>query len=388
MEKKRIVFYVARLHQGGIGTALMALLSELSMNDSLDVTLIIGCKVNYSRFSIPQGINIIYLPDIVSAWFELSKKNGGLRKLYCLAVHFIGLKMGVKYIKRIALSNDYGQYDVAINYVNDIPSANCEFFGNDIILSCVRANKKISWLHNDPYRLGITTEYARERYCDFDAIVNVSNGNKEKFDEICPDYIEKSYVVYNCINLTEKVAGDEKWNKDNKFHIISVSRLANEQKRIDRIIDCCERLKDLGYQDRFVWHMFGSGPDEEMLKQYADEKKVNDVLSFEGETKKSLEMMSKADIYVMTSDYEGYSLTILEALAEELPVVVTRFKEAKESVEDGMNGYLADFDIDDICSKILKLMNNRDVIESMRSYIKENPVDNKKALGQFYDLIR
>ena len=111
------------------------------------------------------------------------------------------------------------------------------------------------------------------------------------------------------------------------------------------------------------------------------------MLIFEGETKKSLEMMSKADIYVMTSDYEGYSLTILEALLEELPVVVTNFEEAKESVIDSKNGYLTEFDVQDICDKIERLMNDQEERETIAKYIRENPVNNNRALEQFYELI-
>lgn len=389
-EKKiKIAIYLARLQQGGIETALLALLNELIKDDSLEVTLLLGCKVNYSRFEIPEKVNVVYMPDLFSAWLELTGKSSGFRKLYCYVIHFIALKFGTGFIERNVLSNHYGKYDIAINYVNDIPGIHCSFFGHEIILNCVDADKKLAWIHNDPYKLGITREYALKRYEDFDAIINVSKGNKKKLDEICPDFQDKSYIVYNCINLQERVEPRNKWNLDGRFHIISVSRLANEQKRIDRIIDCCEELKRRGYKDRFTWHMFGSGPDEKMLKKYAEQKMVGggQTLIFEGETKKSLEMMSKADIYVMTSDYEGFGLTILEALIEELPVVVTNFEEAKESVIDGKNGYLAEFDIQDICDKIERLMNDPDEREGMVKYIRENPVNNNRALEQFYELI-
>lgn len=385
--KIKIAIYLARLQPGGIETALIALLNELIKDDSLDISLLLGCRVNYSRFEIPEDVNVIYMPDIFSAWFELTGKARGFRKLYCYVIHFMVLKFGTDFIKRKVLSNNYGKYDIAINYVNDIPGINCNFFGHEIILNCVDANKKLTWIHNDPYKLGITSEYAVNRYEGFDAIINVSKGNKIKFDQICPRFLKKSYVVYNCINLKEREEPKDKWNLDGRFHIISVSRLANEQKRIDRVIDCCEELKRRGYKDRFIWHMFGSGPDADMLRKYAEQKAVGDVLIFEGETKKSLHMMSKADIYVMTSDYEGYGLTILEALLEELPVIVTNFEEAKESVLDGKNGYLAEFDIQDICNKIEKLMNDQENRDALVKYIRENPVNNNRALEQFYELI-
>lgn len=387
MGKKKIVFYHTGLGQGGISTALVSLLTELSKDNSLEITLLLGRKVNDSRFEIPSRIQVIFMPDTLSLWLESAKSSKGIRKLYCYFVHFIGLNFGIKFIKSRILTEYYGTYDIAINYVNDIPKMNIDYFGNDIILNCVKANKRITWIHNDPYQLGITREYALCRYKNFDAVVNVSKGNKDKFDQICPEYSYKSRLVYNCIYLEEKVIPEEKWSRDGKFHIISVSRLDNKQKRIDRIIECCEELKKRGYKEKIVWHLFGSGPDEKMLKRLAAEKSVGDILMFEGMTKTPLEVMAKADIYVLTSDYEGFGLTVLEALAEELPVIVTKFAEAKESVLDERNGYLVDFNAEDICDKIELLMNDRKTFAVIKEYICENPIDNKIALEQFYGLI-
>jgi glycosyltransferase involved in cell wall biosynthesis len=153
------------------------------------------------------------------------------------------------------------------------------------------------------------------------------------------------------------------------------------------MIESCVLLKEAGLEGKFLWHMFGSGPDEVELKSLAAEKGVDDVFLFEGQTDCPLRCMAKSDIYVMTSDYEGYGLTILEALMENLPVVVTNFAEAKESVADGKNGYLVDFDVNSISEKIGKLICDGKLRKQFYEYTRNNPVTNKVAMEQFNKLL-
>lgn len=384
----RLAIVTNKIDGGGVGTALASLLYELAKDNTLSIDLFVFGRTNESRFHIPDNINRIYPSKILDLWFESKGKSRGFRKLEWLLVKGFGLKLSMRPIELTSVRGQiYGDYDVGISYVNDIADPDINFMANDFVLHRIKADKYISWIHNDAYKLGFTNNYCLNRYRDFDLIVNVSAGNKAKFDEICPEYMHKSVVIYNCVNLEEKCEVEYKWNKDGRFHIISVSRLANKQKRIDRMIDVCAELNRRGYQDMYVWHMFGSGSDEGMLKTYANEKGVYDNFVFEGQTLEPLNEMSKADIYVMTSDYEGYGLTILEALLQELPVLVTNFPEAKESVRNGENGYITDFDVDDITNKIIMLMSDDQIYSKTVENIRKNPVTNAIALRQFYNLI-
>ena len=50
-----------------------------------------------------------------------------------------------------------------------------------------------------------------------------------------------------------------------KVNLLTVARMDNQQKRIDRIIDCCRRFKQEKIQD-IHWTVVGDGPDYEYLK--------------------------------------------------------------------------------------------------------------------------
>jgi glycosyltransferase involved in cell wall biosynthesis len=382
---KKIAITISHLDQGGIPTAFCSLINELHKRDDIDLTVFIFTKVNTSRFILPDDVTKIYPSKALNMWWGGSVKNDFINK----GIHYIGIRTNYyPWIWFARYGKVYGNYDVAISYENDIARPYIDFMCNDFVLNRIKAVCKISWIHNDPYKLGFDKDYVLNRYRDFDGIVSVSKGNKQKLDTICPDYTNKSYYVYNCINLSEKMISKTKFHDiDGKFHIISVSRLANKQKRIDRMIDTCVLLKKHGYENKIVWHMYGSGPDETMLKKYAEEEEVTDIFRFEGYTDNPALLMAQSDLYVMTSDYEGYSLTLLEALCQDIPIICTNFDEAKESVVDGKNGIIVDFEPQYIESAITRLIDNKTILEEMKQYIKNHPVNNDLAIKQFMNVI-
>jgi len=68
----------------------------------------------------------------------------------------------------------------------------------------------------------------------------------------------------------------------------------------------------------------------------------------------------KADLFVLASLSEGQPLTLLEAWAAKLPVVVTAVGNNPQMVKNGVNGYLAKpGDVNDLAEKIIKVLRNK-----------------------------
>lgn len=386
----KIAFVYTGFGEGGISSALAALLKEIAKDKKLDITLYLFGKDNESRFVTPDNVKVVFPSEILALWFKDKKKCSHKDILLWYIEHFIGIKISRRPIEWLALrKKQKKKYDIAIAYVNDINEpAYINMFANDFVLKCLIANHKIAWSHNDPYRLGYTNKYILDRYEKFDTIVNVSNACKVKFDKIAPEFIEKSEVVHNCIyEIDADLSGIEKQNKDGKFHIVSVCRIDNKQKRIDRAIDTCIYLKQKGYGNRFVWHQYGSGSDEAALKVYAQEKCADDIFLFEGTTNKPLERMAESDVFIMTSDYEACSLTLLESIKAMTPVIVTDFPEAWESIEHGKNGYIVPKTPEAIGDEIIRMLEMPERLENCRIYMKSHPLTNERALREFYKVI-
>jgi UDP-glucose:(heptosyl)LPS alpha-1,3-glucosyltransferase len=62
-----------------------------------------------------------------------------------------------------------------------------------------------------------------------------------------------------------------------------------------------------------------------------------------------------ADVFLLPTFYEAFSLATLEAAASGLPLVVTKVNGTEELIEDGRNGFFIERDGDDIAHRLRQL---------------------------------
>lgn len=103
--------------------------------------------------------------------------------------------------------------------------------------------------------------------------------------------------------------------------IVTFGRLANRQKRYDVMLDAFARF----VQDHpdYVLKIYGNGPDEERITKWIEEKGLQGKALLMGLSKHPMQDIQKDKIFLITSDFEGISNSLLEAMAAGLPVVST-----------------------------------------------------------------
>jgi len=119
--------------------------------------------------------------------------------------------------------------------------------------------------------------------------------------------------------------------------IISVGRLV-PVKRFDLFLEAVRIVKDSIPEVTAI--VVGDGPLLESLKALAKELGVDKNVSFIGHQNNVEDWLRKAKVFVLTSDSEGLSLSMMEAMMCGLPVVVSHVGDLGDLVEDGINGYL------------------------------------------------
>ena len=87
--------------------------------------------------------------------------------------------------------------------------------------------------------------------------------------------------------------------------------------------------------------------------------------------------MSAMDVFVLPSYREGFGMSVVEAAAMEVPVVVTRYPGPDSAMLDGVNGYLIDVqDSDGIVDRVSYLLSNPQIAEQLgkngRKYVEES----------------
>lgn len=203
-----------------------------------------------------------------------------------------------------------------------------------------------------------------------DKIIAVSEHDK-KFMESVVDK-KKIVVVKNGINW--KKVGKIKRDGNGKT-LVYFGRLASN-KRVDKLLYLVKNLK-ISIPDV---RLFVVGADWGVKRELADLVKdlaINKNVIFVGELddKKLYKILSKSDIFLLASEYEGFGISVIEAMAAGLPVVVNNIETLRELVQNGKNGYIVDFnDVHQASRVTLRLLKSRQVREkigkSARSYSK------------------
>lgn len=121
------------------------------------------------------------------------------------------------------------------------------------------------------------------------------------------------------------------------FDLILLGRLV-QVKRIDIFLHAVARLRE--QVPTISAAVVGAGELESRLKALAAELRITGNVTFAGYQRNSMEWLHRSRIFVMTSDSEGLSLALMEALACGLPAVVSDVGELGELVQHGQNGYL------------------------------------------------
>ena len=211
--------------------------------------------------------------------------------------------------------------------------------------------------------------------CEYDKIYGVSQAVVDAFCREYPHYKDKAAVFYNVIDIEEikrKSEQDEIIPFKESFNIETVGRLT-EQKGYDIAIKAASILKKR--KINFAWYAIGGGRDEKKLKKLVEKYCLENQFVFLGRKKNPYPYMKHCDLYVQPSRHEGDVITLVEARALCLPILSSDIPSAREQIQDGINGYVAELSAEDLADKIEYLYNNPSQRKKTVEYLKEHPID-------------
>ena len=157
-------------------------------------------------------------------------------------------------------------------------------------------------------------------------------------------------------------------------------------KRITDVIDVFNLIKD-EVPCKLV--LVGDGPERSRAEQKCRELDICDRVTFVGNVKNPIQMLSIADLFILPSESESFGLSALEAMACGVPVISTNTGGIPEVNRHGVTGMMSNVgDVEDMAKNALFLLSDEKRLEKFKKNAKARAADFslEKILPQYENL--
>ena len=244
-----------------------------------------------------------------------------------------GVKSTIDRLKDLGM--DVQKYDSNKKYVCDVCILASAWGGYPETV-IAKSGRYIQMVHAD-YEQKDLIDFEYHKWHKTTEHVGVSDQVCKSFTKLFPN--EKITRIYNIL--------DDKQETRSILKLVSATRLSKE-KGYARMLELAESLKKNGI--KFRWTIFTD------LNLYNQKPFDMDEFVYMNPTRDIFDYIAEADYGVQLSDTEGYSYFINECLQYGTPVICTDFPSAKESVENGVSGYILDMNLSNL--DVDKIVNN------------------------------
>ena len=209
------------------------------------------------------------------------------------------------------------------------------------------------------------------------------------------DYVNEkgfqSIVIENGIRVNG-IIQRKKWTIDNGCRIVQVGRLYHQHKGQNLMIEAMNVLVNLKKYKNVHVDFIGDGSSYELLKKMVDDHCLNDFVSFLGSRDRNYiySHLKDYDLCIQPSISEGFGLTVAEAMAAKVPVIVSDVPGTMEVIDNGQYGlFFESGNAEDLACKIERFLledgmdagkievawnyvyNNFDISNTVKKYLEE-----------------
>ena len=299
---KKLLFISKNLEMGGMEKALVILLNELVKK--YDITLILEEK----KGMFFQDLN----SQIKVEEYKLSTSKFTLLRRSINLIHKTLWKLKNK--NKYDFACNFATYSLIGAYLAKVASTNNALY--------VHSNYYEAFKHNVEAFKGFFNSL---NIADFQNIIFVSNESKDSFNKIYPDLKVKTIVINNLIDYNYiQTKAQEKINlpyQKNKINFLYEGRLDNDSKNFKRMLKSFSLA--LKKNNNLNLYLIGSGKDQKLCEDLIQEYNLKDNVFMLGAIKDPYQYFKHCDAFLLTSNYEGFPVVLVEALVLNVPIIST-----------------------------------------------------------------
>jgi len=198
----------------------------------------------------------------------------------------------------------------------------------------------------------------------------------------------KCITIQNCYDAIPRTTVKK---EKNDINILSVGRFV-KQKDYDTLLRSIEELKNnFSLRYHFKFFIIGYGELEKHIRNKILERNLSDIVVIKINPLDLDKYFDRADIYISTSIFEGFSNSIMEAMAFSLPIITTDVGDNKYLVKENFNGFLIEkYNHKSAAHHLSSLINSYDLRIEMGqnslNHLKAN-YSKEKFSNKYYSLI-
>ncbi|EXJ23320.1 Alpha-1,4-N-acetylgalactosamine transferase PglH [Alkalibacterium sp. AK22] len=358
----KILFVAENLTYGGAPRRFVELANEMS-NRGAQVSILLLSGYNRLKNVIDKDIEIIEKSSSIttSNWF---KRNVFQR---------------LKKIKIIRNELNISDYDIVISF-NDMTNIDV------LLLKYVKKFNIIISERSDPYYNNWYLKFLKKiLFKKANGVVFQTEGARDFFD---------SKVKKNSTIIPNPISSKNQFNRydvQTKKIIVNVARFWLYQKRQDILLKAFKEFNKKYPSYKLV--LFGDGPDENKIKKIIIELGLENHVILAGVSDNLIEEIKIAEIFVLTSDFEGMPNALIEAMAVGLPVVSTDCSPggSRYLINNNLNGLLVDRGNHiEVCNAMLKIADNPDFAQHIGNNARKilDTLNEEKINNTWYEFLK
>ena len=303
INNKKIIFFIGTLGNGGAERVVSILTRKyFSMGLPVEIVLYYDQEPFYDIH-----------PDVKITYIERETKSTKLLK-------------NLRWLRRYIVENA----DVVVSFLAQFNMiALAAAFGTKIPVVVADRNDPRHMPKQGPVRIARNWLYHLA-----DTVVVQTRHNKDYFSKSLQ---KKSRIIYNPVDLQEQKG--MALRTDKKRRIVSAARLMKQKNQL-MLINAFAQVKK-NYPD-YTLTIYGEGPFRETLEKRIEELGVGDSVFLPGKVQNVFDCIADADLFVLSSNFEGMPNALIEAMCLGLPVISTKVSGATDLIDHGKNGLLTD----------------------------------------------
>jgi len=298
---KKLLLLLPSLNNGGMERVAATLSQEFRKHYQL---FVVSLYPSENEFQIQGEIYYIAYP---------------LQRTYFHKCYYTALRqVSYRKIKSIILPDITLSFGELANFIS------LQSGGIDLKFVTVHSIKSIENSH-DGLRGKLADHFMKILYPKAAGVICVSEASREDLIEHyqlrCPIQVINNPCNVQYIRMQSEPGRDAPRLKPGVFHLMSMGRLI-PLKGFHHSIRVMRKLED-SYPGKFQLHIIGEGPELSRLENLVHRFNLHDAVFFYGKMQNPFSLMAAGNLYLLTSEVEGFPMVLVESLALDVPVIAT-----------------------------------------------------------------